>query len=596
MPDPTVNAAVEVWLADPAIADPDKQEIRDLKSAGNEKELTDRFYQGLEFGTGGMRGVIGAGLNRMNIYTVGAAAQGLATYVSRQGDVARRAGVAIAHDSRRMSDDFARRVACVMAGNGITAYLFESLRPTPALSFAVRHLGCTSGVVITASHNPKEYNGFKAYWTDGGQVVPPHDDAIIREVRAVGGFGNVRAMNFEPARAKGLIKIIGREVDEAFLKEVQATCLNPEVSCRQGSKLKIVYTPLHGTGATLVPEALRRRGFQHVLLVPEQAVPDGNFPTVKTPNPEEGSALKMGIDLATKEGADLVIGTDPDADRVGIAVRKPDGRFELVTGNRTAALLIYYICEQLKAAGRFPKNAVMLTTIVSSDLMKNIARAYGAEVVEVLTGFKWIAAKMLQYEQEGTPGQPSKTFIFGAEESYGYLPARFVRDKDAVSSTAFIADVTAMAAEQGIGLHGLLENLFRRFGYYQEGAKSITMPGKQGAEGITALMSGLRRDPPRAFAGHAVVTVGDVKSGEIKDLRTGKPVARYDLPASDVLLFTLDDGTKVIARPSGTEPKIKFYILVVEPGADLPAAQQRATAKIDAINAELDRYAAAFRH
>lgn len=594
MLDANVQAAVDAWMKDSAISHADKQEIRRLQEAGNERELTDRFYQSLDFGTGGMRGIIGAGLNRMNIYTVGAAAQGMANYIARQGEGAQKAGIAIACDSRRMSDEFSRRVACVMAGNGITAYLFESLRPTPLLSFAVRHLGCTSGVVVTASHNPREYNGFKAYWTDGGQVVPPHDAAIIREVRSVGGFENVRAMPFDEAKAQGLIKIVGREVDEAFLAEVQATCLCPEVCRSQGARLKIVFTPLHGTGATLAPEALRRRGFQHVLVVPEQAVPDGEFPTVKTPNPEEGSALKMAIELARKEGADLVIGTDPDGDRVGIAVRRPDGEYELVTGNRIAALLLHFICEQLTARGRLPQNAVLLTTIVSGDMMKNIARAYGVEVVEVLTGFKWIAEKMEQYDREGAPDRPSKQFIFGAEESYGYLPATFVRDKDAISSTAFIADVAAFAAEQGIGLHSLLESLFRRFGYYQEGAKNLTMPGKQGADAIKALMCDLRANPPKYFAGRPVITFGDVRTGEIRDLRSGQIVGRYDLPASEVLLFTLEDGTKVIARPSGTEPKIKFYILVREPADNLDTAQQKASEKIEAINAELDARAATF--
>ncbi len=586
----TVSTAVEGWLDDPAIADEDKQEIRDLRAASDEKELTDRFYRELEFGTGGLRGVIGAGTNRMNVYTVGAAAQGLASYVARQGEASKKAGVVIAYDCRRKSDVFSQRVACVMAGNGITAYLFDRLRPTPELSFAIRHLGCIAGVVVTASHNPPEYNGFKAYWTDGGQVVSPHDEAIINEVRNVGGFAGVRAMALEQARSEGLAKIIGREVDEAFLDAVQASCLNPDACRKQGAKMKVVYTSIHGTGGELIPEALRRRGFERVIEVPEQAKPDGEFPTVKSPNPEEAPALNMAIELARREGADLVIGTDPDADRVGIAVRRPDGEFELVSGNRIGALLCHYICEQLAKNGKFPNNAAMITTIVSGDLMKDIARSYGAEVIEVLTGFKWIGDMIRRFELEGTPGQPSKTYIFGAEESYGYMPCIFTRDKDAVTSSAFIAELAAVAAEQGKGIYELLQDLFRRFGYYQEGAKSIVMKGKEGAAQIKALMESLRGDPPKMIAGLPAATCADIMTGETRDIRTGSvqpaPVG-YDLPASNVLVFALEDGTKVIARPSGTEPKIKFYILVKEPGDNLDAARAAATSKIDAIITDL---------
>jgi phosphoglucomutase len=599
-----VKATVQAWLNDPAIAEVHKEEIRRLQEAGNEKELTDRFYRDLEFGTGGLRGIIGAGLNRMNVYTVGAAAQGLASYVAKQGEAAKRAGVAIAYDCRHMSDAFAERVACVMAGNGIKAYLYESLRPTPVLSFAVRHLGCAAGVVITASHNPPQYNGFKAYWTDGGQVVPPHDEEIIDEARRVGGFGNVRLMEFEEAKSRGLVKVVGRDVDEEFLQKVEAAALDRAICRKQGGKLKIVYTPLHGTGGTLIPEALQRLGFTKVLVVPEQAEPDGDFPTVKSPNPEEGAALKMAIELAEREEADLVIGTDPDADRVGIAVRDAGGTYELVTGNQIGALLTYYICETLRRQRRFPKNAVMLTTIVSSDLMKTVARSYGAEVVEVLTGFKWIADRVHTYEvaqppsagdtAEGrgatSPGHPSKNYIFGCEESYGYMPATFTRDKDAVTSTTLIAEAAAWAASRGKTLVDLLNDLFRRFGYYEEGTKNVAMPGQEGAEVIKRLMARLRTDPPKTFAGGAVAAIGDLSTGEIKDASTGGIIGRYDLPSSNVLVFTLEDLTKVIARPSGTEPKIKFYILVREEDDDPAAAKRRASLRIASIGEELDRF------
>lgn len=581
--DAHVRDRVERWLNDPAILPADKAEIRLLFDQGDARELTDRFYRDLEFGTGGIRGIIGAGPNRMNAYTVGAAAQGLANYIARQGADAKRAGLAIACDCRRMSAEFSRRVACIMAANGITAHLFEELRPTPLLSFAVRHLRCTAGVMITASHNPPEYNGLKAYWSDGGQVVPPHDEAIIREVRAVADYASIRQMPEAEAREKGLIRSVPDSVDAAFLALVDSSVLAPQVCREQGRRLKIVFTPLHGTGGTLIPQALRRRGFEHVLEEPAQSMPDGNFPTVKSPNPEEGPALKMGIELARREKGELVIASDPDADRVGIAVRDGAGEYRLMTGNQTAAILTWYICEQLQRQGRMPSNAVMLTTIVSSDLMKEIARSYGAEVVEVLTGFKWIADRVRQYELAGTPGHPAKTYIFGAEESYGYMPCDFVRDKDAVTSAAMIAEAAAFAAAEGKTLLDLLDDLFRRYGYHEEGAKSLTLPGADGAAKIQAIMSGLRASPPRELGGAAVMTSGDLKSGEIRECGSGRVTGRYDLPASDVIVLTLADGTKVIARPSGTEPKIKFYILVKEPAADLVAARERAAEKNAAI-------------
>lgn len=589
--EPNVCAAVENWLNDPAIADADRAEIRELQTNGDEKELTERFYKDLDFGTGGLRGILGNGINRMNVYTVGAAAQGLANYILGCGEAAAKAGIAIACDSRRMSNEFAARVACVMAGNGITAYLAESLRPTPWLSFAVRHHGCTAGVVITASHNPPEYNGFKAYWNDGGQVVPPHDSAIIDKVRGVGGFSNVQAIDFAEGRAKGLIKVIGKETDEAYLQALQETCLHADACRDQGRKLKIVYTPIHGSGGTLIPEALRRRGFANVIKVPEQAKPDGDFPTVKSPNPEEAAALAMAIALARKEGASLVIASDPDADRMGIAVARPDGEFELFNGNRIAAVLCHYICDRLTKSGRFPDNAVMLTTVVSGDLMKEIARGYGAEVVETLTGFKWLAKAMLDYDQAGLPGKPTKAFVFGAEESYGFLPVSFVRDKDAVASAAFVAEAAAVAAADGQTLLDVLHRLFREYGYYQEGAKSFVWPGKTGAERIEALMDHLRSRPPKEFAGHVVKTIADLNTGELKRAGSGELISRYDLPKSNVLIFALDDGSKVIARPSGTEPKIKFYILTKEASADVAAARKAATAKIAKISTQLEAIA-----
>ena len=403
----------------------------------------------------------------------------------------------------------------------------------------------------------------------------------------MGGFANIRVMDPDEARSAGLLKTIGREVDEAFLQAAQDSCLDSDICREQGQRLRIVYTSLHGTGGVLIPEALKRRGFEQVIEVPQQAAPDGEFPTVESPNPEEGAALSMGIELAKKEGADLVIGTDPDADRVGIAVRRTDGDFELVSGNRIGALLCYYICQQLKGSGRFPDNGVVLSTIVSSDLMKEIARSYGAAVVETLTGFKWIGQKLHEYDTEGGPEKPSLEFVFGAEESYGYLPARFVRDKDAVTSTAFIAEAAAWAGSRGKSLLDLLDDLFRRYGYYQEGARSLVLPGQEGARKIEAMMEDLRIAPPKTIGGCSVAAVADMTTGENRDLQTNQVITRYDLPAANVLIFTLTDGGKVIARPSGTEPKIKFYVLLKEPPDDLNAAGAAATARIEAIVQDL---------
>ncbi|MBK8266800.1 MAG: phospho-sugar mutase [Planctomycetes bacterium] len=578
--------SVQAWLNDPAIEEVDKTEIRRLVESRDDAGLTDRFYQDLEFGTGGMR-VLGAGRNRMNVYTVGSAIQGLANYISKSGEAAKRPALPLPMIAGRMSDVFAERAACVLAANGIYAYLFDALRPTPELSFAVRHLKCTAGIVITASHNPPEYNGLKVYWSDGAQVVPPQDGAIISEVRAVGSFSNVRLAEEGPEKKHGLIRRIGTEIDEAFLAGVDASCLCPELCRKHGERIKIVYTPLHGTGYRLVPEALKRRGFRNVMVEASQSEPNGEFPTVTSPNPEEAAAMERGIALAIKENAELVIATDPDADRAGIAVRKRDGSFALLTGNRIGALLTHFICEQSKANGAMPDNGVVLSTVVSSDLAKEIARSHGAEVIETLTGFKWIAEEIRKFDECGAGERPTKTFLFGMEESYGYLPNAFVRDKDAVTSCAFIADAAAFAAERGQSLYDMLEALFTQYGYFEEGAKSVTMKGKRGADQIKALMHSLRENPPRSLAGVAVETVADLMTGAVRRARDGAEVGRFKLPASDVVMFSLADGTKVIARPSGTEPKIKFYILARSAEKNLAKAESACREKIAAINNDL---------
>jgi len=586
-----IRAAVEAWLTDPDIAEADRAEIRALVEAGDLHELADRFYRDLEFGTGGLRGVIGAGRNRMNVYTVGAAAAGLAAYLLDQGDTARRAGVAIAFDCRRCSDVFALRTACVLAGHGIPALLFRELRPTPLLSFAVRHLGCAAGVVITASHNPPEYNGFKVYWSDGVQIVPPHDAGIIARVRAVQNYGRVPAMDAAAARQAGLIRDLGPEVDEAFLQAVQDSCLDLQTCRRRGATLKIVYTSLHGTGGTLIPQALQRRGFRNVIEVPGQRVPDGGFPTVASPNPEEPEALSMAVALAAREGADLVIGTDPDADRMGVAVRDSAGGYPLLTGNQIAALLTDYIFGRHAARGTLPSDALLVTTLVSGGLMKAVARSYGAGVVEVLTGFKWIGQTFQRCQELRAAGRPAGTCLFGAEESYGYMPCTHTRDKDAVSSAAFIAEAAAAAAERGKTLHEVLEELYRRHGYFQEGARNLTLTGPEGAQRIRSIMTGLRSDPPRILGGIEVRTIGDLADGRIRDVAAGRTTGSYDLPSADVLVFTLADGTQAIARPSGTEPKIKFYVLTRVADADLQRARAAASARIAAVADDLVRRA-----
>lgn len=581
--EPAVRVGIDAWLSDPAIAEPDKVEVRRLWDGGDARELADRFYGTLEFGTGGLRGILGAGTNRMNLYTVGAAAQGLANYIRAAIDRGMSAGnpaIAVAYDCRRMSREFAERVAGVMAANGIVAHVFAAPRPTPHLSFAVRHLKCISGVVITASHNPPEYNGFKAYWDDGGQVVPPHDAGIIDEVRRVGAFANVRSLSFADGVSRGFIQVLGREMDDAFLTAVQSSTLNPEACRRQAERLRIVCTNLHGTGDSLIPEALRRRGFKHILPVREQAGPNGEFPTVKSPNPEEPAALAMAIDLARKEKADLVIGTDPDCDRMGIAVRRLDGDYAVLTGNQIGAMLCYYLCDELTRQNRFPHEGMVISTIVSGGLMKAIGRAFGAEVVETLTGFKWIAEKIRVLDGR-------KAYIFGAEESYGYMPCTYVRDKDAVTSAALIAEFAAVCAERGQTLIELLDSLYKRYGYFEEGARGIQMPGQDGAERIRELMNRLRTDPPASIAGLTVVEFADLSCRERRNVTEGRSLPPFDLPASDVVLFTLAEGTQVIARPSGTEPKIKFYILTHQPGGDLIAARQRALQTIASISAEL---------
>ncbi len=539
------------------------------------KELGESFYKTLEFGTGGLRGIMGVGTNRMNIYTVGAATQGLANYLKSQF-ADRPISVAVAHDSRNNSDLFAKTTADIFAANGFTVYLFEALRPTPELSFAIRHLHCQSGVVITASHNPKEYNGYKAYWEDGAQVVAPHDKNIIEEVGKIESVDQVKWNGGD-----GKIVTIGEDIDKAYLAKVASVTLSPEAVAKYGD-VSIVYTPIHGTGITLVPKALEMCGFKNITVIEEQSPPDGNFPTVVSPNPEEASALKLAIERAEKIGADLVIATDPDADRIGIAVRDDKGRMVLLNGNQTGTILTYYLLTRWKELGKLKGKEFIVKTIVTTELIASIAESFGVEYYDVLTGFKFIAGVIRDNEGK-------KQYIGGGEESYGYLTGDFVRDKDAVSASVLVAEAMAWAKGQGWSLWQLLEVIYRKYGYYKEGMVYITKQGKEGAEAIAKMMSDMRSNPPKKLGSSAVVTIKDYQLREETDLKSGakKPI---DLPVSNVLQFITEDGSKVSVRPSGTEPKIKFYFGVREPlaeGADIDKADKAASAKIEAIKRDL---------
>jgi phosphoglucomutase len=533
------------WLSK-EFNDETRKEVHEMLEK-DEKKLIDAFYQDLEFGTGGLRGIMGAGTNRMNIYTLGMATQGLSNYIIKQcGNSGIK--VAIAHDCRNNSRYFAETTANIFSANGFEVYLFESLRPTPELSFAVRHYKCHSGVVITASHNPPEYNGYKAYWNDGGQVVAPHDDAIINEVRKITSVNDIK---FNGKKDK--IKIIGKETDDMFLKEVLKMSLNPAI-IKKFSSIPIVYTPIHGTGITLVPPALKMFGFKNIISVPEQDITDGNFPTVKSPNPEEPDALKLAIKKAVETNAELVMATDPDADRLGLAVKNRKGEYILLNGNQTGVILVWYILSQFKERKKYKGNEYIIKTIVTSDLIERIAEAYNVEYVNVLTGFKFFAEFIR--ENEGT-----KKYIGGGEESYGFLPGDYVRDKDAVASCALAAEATAWAKGNGMSLFELLLDIYMKYGFYKEKLINIVRKGKEGADEIRTMMTGYRNNPPEKINNSRVIKVNDFKTQVSHDILKGTKT-KINLIKSDVLQFFLADGTKISVRPSGTEPKIKFYFSV----------------------------------
>ena len=572
--DLVVRAKAEEWLNSNIDFDA-KNEIQLMLDSEDQTELVDSFYKDLEFGTGGLRGIMGIGSNRINKYTIGKATQGLSNYLLLAFPE-QKISVAIAHDSRNNSDFFAETTASVFSANGIKVYFFNALRPTPELSFAIRYLGCQSGVVLTASHNPKEYNGYKAYWDDGAQVTPPHDENVIDEVNKI---GSVDEVNF--TKNPSLIVEVGEEIDEKYLQEVQGLSLSPDVIKNQ-SDLKIVFSPIHGTGITLVPEILHRYGFENVHIVEEQATPDGNFPTVVYPNPEEAEAMSLATKQAKEIDADLIMATDPDADRVGIGAKNNHGEFQLINGNQAASLLVYYMLKMWSEKGKLDGGQFVIKTIVTTDLILDVAKKFNVEAYETLTGFKYIASIIKDLEGK-------KKFIVGGEESYGYLSGDFVRDKDAISSCALLAEMTAWAKENGMGLFDLLIEVYKEFGFYQESLLSITRKGKTGAEEIQVMMKNLRGNPPKSIHGSPVVKVYDYLSSEVKELATGK-IESLDFPKSNVLQYTTEDGTKISARPSGTEPKIKFYFSVKEPlkqKEDFNIVQDLLNRKIESIIEEL---------
>lgn len=566
----------DFWLSDAYFDEATKQELRDI--ADNESEIEDRFYKDLEFGTGGLRGVIGAGTNRMNIYTVRKATQGLANYILKQGG--QEKGVAIAYDSRNMSPEFADEAALCLAANGIRAYVFDALRPTPELSFAIRELGCISGIVVTASHNPPEYNGYKAYWEDGAQVTAPKDKDIIEEVRAVTDYNDVKTMDKQEAMDKGLYQVIGKEIDDRYMEELKKQIIHPEVIKEMADDIKIVYTPFHGTGNVPVRRILSELGFKHVYVVPEQELPDPAFTTLDYPNPEDPKAFTLALKLAKEKDADVVLATDPDADRLGIYAKdKATGEYVSFTGNMSGMLIAEYIMRERTATGKMPENPTMVTTIVTTNMTRAIAEDYKAKFVEVLTGFKYIGEQIKLFEQDH-----SYNYVFGLEESYGCLAGTHARDKDAVVAVMCLCEVAAWCKKHGITLWDQMINLYEKYGYYKETQYAITMKGIDGSRQIAAIMDKLRSNPPKNFGELQVVEMRDYDLDQVTNMATGE-VTPTGLPKSNVLYFELTNDSWCCARPSGTEPKIKFYMGVK--GTGLEDAQAKVEALTEAVKALL---------
>jgi phosphoglucomutase len=564
---PEIAARVQEWTSDKFDAKT-RAEIQALVDKGDVKELEDRFWRTLEFGTGGLRGVLGAGTNRMNATIVSWATQGLATYVAQHATRPGPLRAAIAHDCRHCSREFAESAACVLAANGFIVHLAPELRPTPWLSFLIRHLGCHTGIVITASHNPREYNGYKCYWDDGSQVVPPHDKGIIQEVSRVNDMAMVKTMRFDDGIAQGLIKITGPDIDKAYIDAVLKQRIDE--SAVRDNKVRVVFTPLHGAGGTMGPRALAEWGFTDVICEPEQMKPNGDFPTAASPNPEEGAALERAVELAKAEDADLVLATDPDADRLGIAV-KHGNDFPLITGNQLCCLLADYMLRRRKELGKLPAKPAVCSTIVTSPLLGKIVRGHGARYAEVLTGFKWIAQQSRDWAAE----DPEISFLYGTEESYGFLIGDHCMDKDGIVASCMTAEMTAWAKGRGMSVVDYLNTLYDEFGPHLEWQKSVTLKGRDGAARIAAIMTALKDGPPKMFNGVEVARRTRVDNGEILDGQIDDVIGRIDLPSSNVVMFDLKDGAKLVARPSGTEPKIKFYFFLSAP----PQPNREATNK-----------------
>jgi len=561
------------WIEDNYFDEETKSELKSI--ADDEKEIQERFYKELEFGTGGLRGIIGAGTNRMNKYTVRKATQGLANYILLKETDNNKKAVAIAYDSRRFSKEFAEEAALVLNGNGIKTYLFKELAPTPELSFAVRYLGCTAGIVITASHNPPEYNGYKVYWSDGGQVPPPFDEEIIKEVMKVTDFSQVKVKDKGKAKEEGLFNIIDEEIHDAYIKEVKAQSINGDIVKKIADDFTIVFTPLHGTGNKPVMRVLKEIGFKNVFVVPQQENPDSNFSTVSYPNPEDPKAFDLAIKLAKEKNADIIIGTDPDADRVGVLVRDEKGEYSVLTGNMTGVLLAEYILSAKKSKGILPRNGAIIKTIVTTKMADAVAKEYDINLFEVLTGFKFIGKKIKEFEETG-----EHEYLFGFEESYGSLAGTYARDKDAVVSAMLACELAAVYKDKGMTLYEGLQELYKKYGYYKESLNSITLKGIEGQEKIKSLLTSIRNNPPSEIAGMNVLEIRDYEEQVAKNLTT-KETRKMELPKSNVLYFVLEDEAWFCIRPSGTEPKVKIYFGVK--GTSEEEADKKLAGLVDSV-------------
>ena len=566
------------WISNPYFDEETKAELLAIKD--DDKEIQERFYKDLEFGTAGLRGIIGAGINRMNKYVVRRATQGLANYIKKQGGESK--GVAIAYDSRRMSPEFSLEAALCLAANGIKAYRFESLRPTPELSFAVRELGCIAGINITASHNPPEYNGYKVYWEDGAQFTPPHDKGVTAEVLAITDLSTVKTMSEEDALKAGLYEVIGAEIDDKYIAALKKQVKHQDSIDKMAKDIKIVYTPLHGTGNIPARRVLKELGFENVYVVPEQELPDGEFPTVSYPNPEAAEAFDLALKLAKEKDADLVLATDPDADRLGVYVKDAEGEYRVLTGNMSGCLLADYTIGQIQAIeGKLPEDGALISTIVTTNMAGAIAKGYGINFIEVLTGFKYIGQQILGFENSG-----KGTYLFGFEESYGCLIGTHARDKDAIVATMALCEAAAFYKEQGKTLWDAMIDMYEKYGYYKDSIKAITLAGKEGLEKIASILEQLRNEPPAEIAGYKVLSARDYKADTIKDLATGE-VKPTGLPSSNVLYYDLEDDAWLCVRPSGTEPKIKFYYGVK--GTSLEDADKKSADFAVCIDEMLDK-------